>query len=247
VLRGAPLPALLQDRINYQLMGSNTWAHSPSIAKMSDRTLRLYLSAEPVGTRFALSPRIPATDAFVGQSVDFADRRTRNNLYPSTAWLDAPDGPTRISYLSEPFERPVCVCGMLKGELLAAIDRKDFDFTWALYEATPDGKHFNLSYYLGRASYARDPARRQLLTPGKVTSLPFTQTPLVGKQLAAGSRLLLLLTVNKNPYAQMNYGTGKDVSDESIADAGTPLQVQWHNGSFIDVPLRDAAPSASTK
>src|SRR3954469_15204352 len=36
VLRGAPLPELLKDRINYQLMGSNTWAHSPSIARMSE-------------------------------------------------------------------------------------------------------------------------------------------------------------------------------------------------------------------
>jgi len=43
----------------------------------------------------------------------------------------------------------------------------------------------------------------------------------------------------------VNYGSGKDVSDESIADAGAPLKVQWHNGSFIDVPLRDIAPATS--
>ncbi len=247
VLRGAPLPALLEDRINYQLMGSNTWAHSPSIAKMSDRTLRLYLSAQPVGTRFALSPQIPVNDAAVAQSVDLADRNTRISLYPPTAWLDTPDSPTQIAYLSEPFDHAVCVCGLIQGELQAAIDRRDFDFTWALYEATPDGKYLNLSYYLGRASYARDPTTRHPLTPGKVAKLPFTQTPLIGKQLAAGSRLLLLLTVNKNPYAQVNYGTGKDVSDESVADAGTPLKVQWHNGSYIDVPLRDLASAAPIK
>jgi len=245
VLRGAPLPALLRDRINYQLMGANTWSHAPSIARMSDRTMRLYLSAQGAGARHALSTQIPGIDAYVEQSVDLADRKTRNNVFPVNAWLDTPDSPTQVSYLSEPFDRPVCLCGLVKGALLAAIDRKDFDFTWALYEATPDGKYLNLSYYLGRASYARNPSRRHLLTPGKVTSLPFTRTPLVGKQLAAGSRLLLLLTVNKNPYAQVNYGSGKDVSDESIADAGAPLKVQWHNGSFIDVPLRDIAPATS--
>ena len=247
VLRGAPLPGLLKDRINYQLMGSNTWSHSPSIARMSDRTLRLYLSTRSVGTRFALSSRIPATDGFVEQTLDLADRKNRNNLFPSSAWLDAPDGPTRIGYLSEPFDAPVCVCGLVKGELQVTIDRKDFDFTWALYEATPDGKYFNLSYYLGRASYAADATARKLLTPGKVATLPFSQTPLVGKQLSPGSRLLLLLTVNKNPFAQVNYGTGKDVSDESVADAGRPLEVQWHSASFIDVPLRDVAPTAPVK
>jgi len=247
VLRGAPLPALLADRINYQVMGSNTWGHAASIAKMSDRTLRLYLSPGPAGERSTLSPRHPSGDAFAEQTVDFADRKTRNSLYPSSAWLEAADDGTHLAYLSEPFDRPVCVCGLVKGELKATIDRQDFDFTWALYEATRDGKFFNLSYYLGRASYARDPTRRELLTPGKVATLPFTQTPLVAKQLAPGSRLMLLLTVNKNPYAQVNYGTGKDVSDESVADAGAPLNVQWHDTSFIDVPLRDLAPAAPLK
>jgi hypothetical protein len=36
-----------------------------------------------------------------------------------------------------------------------------------------------------------------------------------------------------------NYGTGKDVSDESIADAGEPLRVKWHNDSYVNVPLSD--------
>jgi len=247
VLRGGPRPALLANRINFQVMGADAWGHSASIQEMSDRTLRLYLSARPVGERFALSPRIPSTDEFVEQRVDLADRKARINLYPGSAWLDTPDGATQIRYVSDPFERPVCVCGLIKGELRVAIDRKDFDFTWALYEATPEGKYFNLSYYLGRASYAADPTTRALLTPGKVTTLPFAQTPLIARQLSAGSRLLLLMTVNKNPNAQVNYGTGKDVSDESVADADRPLRVQWHGASFIDVPLHDVAPAASTK
>jgi hypothetical protein len=40
---------------------------------------------------------------------------------------------------------------------------------------------------------------------------------IVSRQLSRGSRLLVLLTVNKNGNAQINDGTGKDVSDESIA------------------------------
>jgi len=244
VLRGTPRPAQLKGRINYQVMGANTWAHAPSIEQMAERKLRLYLTAQPIESRFALSARKPAGDAFVTQSVDFADRKTRHNLYPQGAFLESPDSPTRISYLSEPFDEGVCVCGLISGELLATLDRKDFDFTWALYEATPAGKYFNLSYYLGRASYAGHPETRRLLEPGEPARLPFSQTPLVAKQLAAGSRLLLLLSVNKNPYAQVNYGTGKDVSDESVRDADRPLQVRWHDRSYIDVPLRDAAQPA---
>ena len=78
---------------------------------------------------------------------------------------------------------------------------------------------------------------RRLLTPGKLESLPFDRTPLTSRQMAAGSRLLVRLNVNKNPFAQVNYGTGKDVSDESIADAKTPLRVQWSTDSHIKVPI----------
>jgi putative CocE/NonD family hydrolase len=241
VLRGGPKPALLKDRINFEVMGANTWSHAPSVERMANRTLRLYLTSEAEGPRFALSPGKPMTKKFVEQSIDLADRRTRNNLYPASAFLETPDGPTRISYISAPLDVPVCVCGQIGGALQVTIDRKDFDFTWALYEATPDGRFFNLSYYLARASYAADPSVRKLLSPGRPTNLPFSQTPLVAKQIAAGSRLLLLLTVNKNPYAQVNYGTGKDVSDESIDDADRPLRVRWHDTSFIDLPLRDVA------
>jgi len=45
------------------------------------------------------------------------------------------------------------------------------------------------------------------------------------------------LTVNKNEFSQINYGTGKDVSDESIADGNLSLKVQWLNDSYILVPV----------
>ncbi len=47
-----------------------------------------------------------------------------------------------------------------------------------------------------------------------------------------------MLTLLKQPDVQINYGTGKDVSDETIADAKEPLKVQWFGDSFIDVPVR---------
>jgi len=60
---------------------------------------------------------------------------------------------------------------------------------------------------------------------------------MTSRRLSKGSRLVILLDVNKNSFAQLNYGTGKDVSDESIADATTPLQVRWRNDSLIVVPF----------
>ena len=50
-----------------------------------------------------------------------------------------------------------------------------------------------------------------------------------------------MLDVNKNAIAQVNYGTGGDVSDESIADADGPLRVRWHTDSYVTVPFNPEA------
>ena len=87
---------------------------------------------------------------------------------------------------------------------------------------------------------------RKLLVPGIRTTIRFARTPLVCRQLSKGSRLLVLVTVNKNDRAQINYGSGKDVSDESLADAKASLSVRWFNDSFVRVPIRrsNAAPAS---
>ncbi len=99
------------------------------------------------------------------------------------------------------------------------------------------GELFHLSYFLGRASYAKDMSVRRLLKPGETQVIPFDRTRMVSRRLGKGSRLLLTLNVNKNPFAQINYGTGKDVSDENINDAKTPLQVKWLSDSFVKIPV----------
>jgi uncharacterized protein len=106
-----------------------------------------------------------------------------------------------------------------------------------LYEITPKGEFFHLAYTVQRASYAKDMTTRHLLAPGRVATIPLERTLFVSRQLSKGSRLLVVLDVNKGPGAQVNYGTGKDVSDESIADAREPLQVQWRNDSVVHVPI----------
>ena len=169
--------------------------------------------------------------------MDLADRTSELSLYdPVPISKDEPQANV-MAFVSEPFDSPVNVSGMITGELDAAINKRDMDFTLSVYELMPDGQRFHLSYYLGRASYARDMSKRVLLTPGKRTLIPFERTPLISRRMSAGSRLLVMLAVNKNRHAQINYGTGKDVSDESIADAQEPLQVRWYDDSYVKVPI----------
>jgi uncharacterized protein len=129
------------------------------------------------------------------------------------------------------------VNGLFSATLRALVNKKDLDLAVVLYEAMPDGKYFHLSSTVQRASYAADMSRRQLLTPGKVATIRLDRTLLVSRQLSKGSRLLVVVDVNRGPFAQVNYGTGRDVSDESIVDAKEPLRVEWFNDSYIEVPI----------
>jgi uncharacterized protein len=90
---------------------------------------------------------------------------------------------------------------------------------------------------MGRASYAKDNTRRVLLQPGKKTILPFINTYMTSRKLGKGSRIVILLNINKSQHEQINYGTGKEVSDETIRDAATPLLVKWFGGSCIKIPV----------
>jgi uncharacterized protein len=239
VMRNGRKPALVKDKINYQVMGTNTWKHAPSLEKTQNEMLTLYLSDEKSGDYFRLSAKKPSKKSFIDQEVDLADRKTVNNdqYYPYPIIRKELNRANGLFFLSEPFEQPVSVSGTFLGELKAAINKKDMDIGIVLYEVMPDGRYFHLSYFLGRASYAKDMASRNLLVPGKIESIPFERTRMVAKQLGKGSRLLVVLNVNKNPYAQINYGTGREVSDESIEDAKTPLRIKWFSDSFVKIPV----------
>jgi hypothetical protein len=206
---------------------------------MADGELKLYLTEVKSGDRLNLSSKKPARRKSLPQTVDFADRKTQNNdYYPDVIAGKRPDLSNGYAFISEPFKEPVDICGMFSGVINAKINKKDMDIGLVLYEVTPAGELFHLSYIIQRASYAKDMTARKLLTPGKIESIPFEKTRMVCKRLSPGSRLLVTLNVNKNPYAQINYGTGKDVSLEDISDAKTPLEIEWQNDSFVRIPIR---------
>jgi hypothetical protein len=91
---------------------------------------------------------------------------------------------------------------------------------------------------MGRASYGDDLVTRRLFVPGRPQTIVFDRSRLVSRYLEKGSRLMLVLDVVKSPFAEINYGTGGDVSRENIGDAGAPLTVRWSTASYITIPER---------
>ncbi|ALL08636.1 hypothetical protein AQ505_03060 [Pedobacter sp. PACM 27299] len=239
ILKAGKKPELLQDKINFEVMGANTWRHVPSLDQMEASKIRFYL--DKTGEEYRLSPLKPVQGSFTDQTVDMRDRTTMNNdYYPDPIVKDEIDKSNGLFFLTKPFDTAVSVSGSLEGELKAIINKKDMDVGLTLYELTPDGQYFQLSYFLGRASYAHDSSKRKLLCPGKEETIPFYRSRVFSRQLKKGSRLLLMLNIDKNPFAEINYGTGKQVSRESMKDAGEPLKIKWSTQSYIDLGISSA-------
>ena len=239
VLKGGKKPVILQDRINYEVMGANQWRHAPDLEHMHQRSLTLYLSAKPEGWSHLLDPRRPDKEDSLQQTVDFADRKTQNNYFTPSILLDQLDSSNGLVFETAPFDQAFSIDGAFAGRLVATIDKHDMDVSIAFYQQMPDGKYFYLTRYLGRASYAEDRGRRKLLEPGVKIAIPLNETAMTSREMVKGSRLVIILNVNKHPYDEINYGTGGDVSRETMKDAGKPLHVQWFDDSYITVPVQE--------
>jgi len=231
ILKGKPKPELLKDKVNYQVMGSNEWRHAPNFQIINNDTLTFYLDNK------SLIAQKPKKKRFEQQILDFKDRETQNNYYTPEIIFDTLDASNGLVFTTEHFQKEFNINGSFSGNLWATINKKDMDVSLALYELMSDGRYFFLTRYVGRASFAKDNSERQLLQPNKKESIPFYNTRFVSKKINKGSRLVILLNINKHPFEIINYGSGKPVSEETIQDAGESLQIKWHNDSYIKIPV----------
>jgi uncharacterized protein len=238
ILKNGTKPEMLKDKINYQVMGANEWRSASSIDKMNNGFLTMYLTNSKSGKFFSLITKKPVKKGFLSQEVDFADRENSNNdYYPDPIIRNEIDTSNGFNFISEPLKEAMLINGSFLGEIKASINKMDMDIGVTLYEVMPNGEYFHLSYFIGRASYSKDITQRKLLKPNVIETISFSNTHLVSKQLSKGSRLLIHLNINKNPFLELNYGTGKTVTEETIKDAKEPLKIKWYNDSFVKIPI----------
>lgn len=248
VLKKAPRPALLQDRVNFEVMGTDEWQHAPSLSAMANSTLKMYLAPRETaagdsaggGDGHGVLTTQAAADGAVDQIIHMDDRSDADYVAPSGLRLPAPPVHNAIVYESEPLTQPMQISGALSGVLDLLPNRMDADITLAMYEKMPSGEYVALfdPPYAFRASYAADRVHRHLLVSGVRQQLPVHIERLTARKLQSGSRLVLVLGINKRPDEQINYGTDTDVSDGTIDAGRDPIQIRWYSGSYIELPVR---------
>lgn len=222
-------------------MGANIWRHVPALEKMNNDTLNFYLSAMEKAGKYYLTQKSLDSKP-ITQQVDLREKITddRNivingdgNIIDTTISLHH-----QVCFVSDPLENNYEINGSFISNLNFSINKKDMDITIRLYQQLPDGRYFQLSNNVARCSYAPDPEKRKLLSPGKPQNIYFDKSFFTSRLLQKGSRIVLLIGVNNSPYWQINYGTGKDVSTETIENAKIPIELQWFTGtSYIQLPV----------
>jgi uncharacterized protein len=241
VLNGARKPGILSNKVNFQVMGKNKWEHASGLDQMHNSQLTFYLSDKQ------LVLEKPKQNTAIQQVIDFKDRRD-NKVNPATDVADfssiVKDNLTLpnhyLTFESEALTETMVLSGSLIANLKLSCNKKDMDVVFLLYEKTPDGKYFALTSDYHRLSQSKDHSKRQLLRPNTIESFSLSNNYITCKQLQKGSQIVIVMGVLKNGNWQINYGTGRDVSDESILDATVPLEVKWYSDSNFIVPiLRD--------
>lgn len=242
-LKDSSKPAILKDKVNFEVMGSNTWKHVPALSNMSNDTLRFYLGNTVSDKRYSLLSSKPKKTGYINQSVDLKDRTDPGiagediTAFPSIADSVLHTQNQQLVFVSDAIEKPFAISGAATASIIASVNKKDLDVSFNIYEQTADGKYIGLVSNLQRASYSTGSIKRNLLLPGKEQAIEMKQTFITCRQLEKGSRIVVVMGVNKNSQWQINYGTGKDVSDETIEDAQIPMQIKWYNSSFISIPI----------
>lgn len=241
VFKGSPAPALLAKGVNFQVMAANEWQSAASIDAMAGKSLRFYLDGIPVGSTHRLSLHKKPNDAFVEQKVGFLDRSDAGWMPPSD-FISRGLAPRHGTiFISEPLNTATEFSGLVSGRLDFTINKMDVDLNITMYELLASGDYVRLFSPTNefRASYAQDRAHRHLLKAGERQQLAFKTERISSRQLQAGSRLVMVLGINNRPDREINYGTGGDVSEETIADGRIPLKIRWYSDSYIDIPVRN--------
>jgi putative CocE/NonD family hydrolase len=240
VLKNAPNPALLEGRVNYEVMGTNRWEQAASIEAMGPAASKYFLAKGGSAEAQHLSAQESPKASFVLQSVSLTERSDAAWRPASQLLRRSLEPRNAVAFVSDPLPAGTELSGTLSGRLDFRINRMDVDLYVSLFEQLPSGDYLPLFAppYAFRASYARDRVHRHLLKAGERQQLTFQGERLMSRSLQEGSRLVLVLGVNKRPDQQINYGAGDDVSIESIDNAEPPLSIRWYSDSYVEVAAR---------
>jgi hypothetical protein len=233
-------------------MGAEEWRYAGSLEKVTAETKPLRLNSSGNPTQILNSGMLQAPeskralaqpDHFVYDPRDVSTAELESHIDPNDLTdqrlLFAQEG-RELIYHSDAFDRSTEVSGFFRLSAWIALDQPDTDLQAQIYEITANGRSILLTTDRIRARYRESLRVASLVTTRKPLLYEFNRFTFVSRQLAAGSRLRLVVGPINSIYTQKNYNSGKAVSDETLADARAVTVTLVHDPahpSTLYVPL----------
>ncbi|HEY2590373.1 MAG TPA: CocE/NonD family hydrolase, partial [Steroidobacteraceae bacterium] len=247
VLKNGPEPALLSARVNFQVMGANTWRHAQSLEQMANGNVRLYLDPSRAGGHFRLSGHSTSRKRYIEftipleESGDEASGTTAASAEAANVSEAPADIVTRdiapadsVTFVSGPLQRPMIMSGGLSGLLSFATNQRRLGIELMLYELLPNGDYFKLFAPPDAMELSNVPVHGppRPIVPKRRERFPIRGERLTSVEFNAGARIVLVLAVQP-PAA----GAAKP----------STLEVRWYGGSYIELPVERSEEAEKAK
>jgi uncharacterized protein len=195
------------------VQGVNRWRDESSWPLARARPTRLYLRAdrglswqepgpaEPADT-YSYDPADPCPTCGGSLLMPGVYRRGPVEQGPILSRADV------LSYTSLALERDLEVTGPVSFTLFAASSARDTDWIVKLCDVHPDGRTFNVTDGILRASYRESMSQRRMLDPDAVVRYEIALQP-TSMVFRAGHRLRVLVTSSDFPRYDRNPNTGE--------------------------------------
>jgi len=261
VLKGAPRPEFLKDRVTYYVTGDDAWRSAPSYASFFANPLPLYLAANgaeghDVLQSGALAKGRAAAEAGMGITLNPSrplDRDAEEET-DSDEWVvnqrenyALRDG--TVFFHSEPFAEAAEISGVPELRVWISSNVPDADLRANLYEVRADGTVVNLSGCWLRLRYRDDPRKPQLLPIDTPVEIDFRQFRFFARKIAKNSRIRLALGFLTDAGVERNGHTGGKVSSEGVESARVArirILTGPEHASVLVLPRRAAQPEIVT-
>jgi uncharacterized protein len=258
-MKGGKRPEFLKKRVAYYVAGpgAESWRYADDLDTIAPERRTLYLAAPAVGGgasgeagsdvfhsgMLVASARPSSPERWVYDPRDLRygeveEQEIQNFLTDQTAALHLFGA--GLVYHTEPFAEATEIAGQVKLSVWLALDVPDADLAASLYEILPDGGSVLLATDLLRARYRESLSQEHLVAPGAVLRYDFGRFNWFARRIGKGSRLRLVVQSLNSIQWEKNYGSGKNVAEESGADARLAHVALYHDAghmSTLELPI----------
>jgi putative CocE/NonD family hydrolase len=255
VLKGAPAPEFLKDRVACFVMGRNTWIYASDLAQIEGAPMKLELdltgaTAGDVAHGGRLGAQAPAAPAAVTLTSDPRFLPPREDLdVENPRYLkdqsDAYTGlPSQVVWHSAPFPAETVLAGRPRLRLQIASDQPDADLWVYVSEVLPDGSAILLAHSAIRLRYRNGGVAAVPMVPGKPEHIEVPALSFFARSIAKGSRLRLVVDAGPSFGWQRNSHTGGDLASEPASKgrvAKLTLMTGPGSGSTLELPRPEDA------